>query len=79
MTPLPPPNIDELLDTLAAVLFALVACIAVVAAFGGCSPIQCRKATIILQKHATLPRPAAKIVIGCDDRKVLELDAVDVQ
>ena len=78
MTPLPP-QIEDLLDTLAAVLFALVACIAVVAAFGGCAPIQCKRAAIVIVAHPTLPRPAGKVRVDCDGRVVVELDAQAVQ
>ena len=56
----------------------LGAAFAVVAQLTACSPLQCQTADVGIWPHPTKPKPAARIVVACDGKPKVVLDAEKV-
>jgi len=48
------------------------------ALLSACTPARCQLLTIDILPLDGKPRPAGKVVMGCDGRKIVEIDAQQV-
>ncbi len=42
------------------------------------APLRCAKSPIVIDKHPTKAKPAGRVVVGCDGRTVVVIDADEV-
>jgi hypothetical protein len=78
VSPPPRPPFAERLLLAIAHLLAAVCVLAVIAALNSCGARQCRNVQIVVAPHPSQPRPAGRVMVGCDGRLLLEVDAQQV-
>lgn len=52
-----------------------VALAVVVAQVSGCAPLQCQTADVGIWPHPSKPAPAGRVIVKCDDKPKVILDA----